>query len=137
MYKTNIERTILEVCDSCLRFGQGVIEDKPIAIEKRDSIDFLEPYKEEEIFFIENYGNTIVDARRKKNLSREEFAEKIKEKESVIRRIENEDMIPDEALTMKIEKFLEIKLKKAYEAKKIEKTLKKTELTIGDVVEVK
>jgi uncharacterized protein (TIGR00270 family) len=97
----------------------------------------LEPYKEEEIFFIENYGNTIVDARRKKNLSREEFAEKIKEKESVIRRIENEDMIPDEALTMKIEKFLEIKLKKAYEAKKIEKTLKKTELTIGDVVEVK
>jgi len=70
-------------------------------------------------------------------LSRKEFAEKIKEKESVIRRIENEEMIPDETLTEKIEKFLEIKLTKSYEAKKIEKTLKKTELTIGDVVEVK
>lgn len=70
-------------------------------------------------------------------MTREEFAEKIKEKESVIRRIENEEMIPDETLTEKIEKFLEIKLTKSYEAKKIEKVLKKTELTIGDVVEVK
>jgi len=106
-------------------------------IEKKEKIAFLKPYREEEIFFIENYGTLIIESRKKKNLTREEFAEKIKEKESVIRRIENEEMMPDEALTKKIEDFLEIKLTKSYEAKKIEKTLKKIELTIGDVIEVK
>jgi uncharacterized protein (TIGR00270 family) len=137
LYKTDIEGTILDVCESCLGFGEGVIEEKPIAIEKKEKIDILVPYKEEEIFFIENYGDSIIEARKKKNLTREEFAEKIKEKESVIRRVENEEMVPDEILTEKIEKFLEIKLTKIYEAKKIEKTIKKTALTIGDIIEVK
>ena len=69
-------------------------------------------------------------------MSREQFAEKIKEKESVIKRVENEEMTPDDALTEKIERFLEIKLKKPYERKYTEKKVKKAELTIGDVVEV-
>jgi uncharacterized protein (TIGR00270 family) len=69
-------------------------------------------------------------------LNREQFAEKIKEKESVIKRIENEEMTPDDPLTYKIEKFLEIKLRIPYEKKYTEKKVKKAELTIGDIIKV-
>ena len=106
-------------------------------IEKRKKIGILPQYEEEETFFVENYGKLIIETRGKKGLSREQFAEKIKEKESVIKRVENEEMTPDDALTDKIERFLEIKLKKPYEKKYVDRTSsKKTELTIGDVVQV-
>ncbi len=46
-------------------------------------------------------------------------------------------MTPDDTLTNKIERFLEIKLKKPYEKKYTErKTNKKAELTIGDIVKI-
>lgn len=120
-----------------MHFGEGIIEIKPETIEKKEKINLLQPYKEEELFFVENYGNLIIEARKKINLSRKEFAKKIKEKESVIKRIENEEMVPDDDLAEKIERFLEIKLRKAYEEKPIEKKSKKMELTVGDVVEIK
>ena len=71
------------------------------------------------------------------NLTREEFAKKIKERESVIKRVESEDMRPDDELIKKIEKFLGIKLRIPYEEKHIEKKEVKGELTLGDVVELK
>ncbi len=71
------------------------------------------------------------------NLNREEFAKRIKEKESVIRRVESEEMTPDDALIQKIEKFLGIKLRKIYEEKPVRKKEIKEKLTLGDVVEVK
>ena len=70
-------------------------------------------------------------------LTREEFAKKINEKESIIKRIENEEMRPDEALTKKIERFLKIKLKEVYEKKKITGKPRKGALTIGDIIELK
>ena len=45
-------------------------------------------------------------------------------------------MRPNEALTKKIERFLEIKLKETYEKKKTSGKPRKGKLTIGDVVEV-
>jgi uncharacterized protein (TIGR00270 family) len=108
-----------------------------VEVEKKREIGDLSSYKEEQTFFIENYGKVIIETREKKGLSREEFAEKIKEKESVIKRIENQEMIPDYTLTDKIERFLEIKLKKPYEKRYLEKrTNKKAGLTIGDIVKV-
>jgi putative transcription factor len=104
-------------------------------IPRKVKVDTTLP--EEETVFIENYGKLIVEARKRINLTREEFAEKIKEKESVIRRIENEEMVPDDALTKKIERFFGIKLKKPYKEGLIRKKEIKSELTLGDVVEVK
>jgi len=122
------------VCKACLGFGEEVIEPKILEVEKRKRIDIL-PYREEE-FFIENYGKLIIETRERKNLSREQFAEKIKEKQSVIKRVENQELTPDDALTDKIERFLEIKLKRLYEGKYTERKVKKTELTIGDIIKV-
>jgi ribosome-binding protein aMBF1 (putative translation factor) len=46
-------------------------------------------------------------------------------------------MRPDDALVKKIERFLEIKLKKAYEKTILGKKEIKGKLTLGDVVELK
>lgn len=127
-----MEDTILEVCEDCLKYGE-LIETKPIRMEKFKEIPIV---KEEEIVIIDNYGKKIIEAREKIKLAREEFAKKINEKESVIKRVENEEMKPDDKLAEKIEKFLEIKLRVPYEIKKIETKPIKGELTIGDVVEV-
>lgn len=127
---------MLEVCENCVNFGKEIIETNPVQIEKKKEIEDLSFYKEENSF-VENYGKLIVETRGKKGLNREQFAEKIKERESLIKRVENEEMAPDDALTYKIERFLEIKLKKPYEEKYTErKTAKKPDLTIGDIVEV-
>jgi len=113
----------------------GEIETVPI----KKKIVVIAPKKEleEETVLVDNYGKMIVEARKKRNLTREEFAKKIKEKESVIRRVETEEMMPDDALVKKIERFLEIKLKKAYEKTILGKKEIKGSLTLGDVVELK
>jgi len=91
---------------------------------------------EEDSIFIDNYGKKIIEARKSMNLTREEFAKKINEKESIIKRVEHEDMRPNEALTKKIERFLNISLTETYERKKITSKPAKGKLTLGDIVEV-
>lgn len=136
MFKAKIEGTVLEVCEECLRYGEKIEEPKRITkIPKKKKLVSLPPVEEETVL-VNNYGILIIQARKKRNLTREEFAKKINEKESVIRRVESEEMKPDDALTKKIEKFLEIKLRKPYEKKSIQKKQVKGELTLGDIVEI-
>ena len=132
MFKAKIEGTILEVCEDCSKYGE-LIETKPVRIVK---VRRIPKPKEEETIIVDNYGKKIIEARKKINLTREEFAKKINEKESVIRRVESEGMEPDDKLTEKIERFLEIKLRKTYEKKLVEKKQIRGELTLGDVVKV-
>jgi len=133
LFKAEIEGTVLEVCESCLSFGEKIIEPEVL---KRVRKLKRKPLVEEEAVFVDNYGKLIVAARKKMNLTREEFAKKINEKESVIKRVEAEGMRPNDALSKKIERFLEIKLTKTYEKKRIDKKTQRGRLTIGDVIEV-
>ena len=138
LVKTQVEGTILEVCEGCVNYGEKVIEiGAKKSVQPNGLTDILIPMKEDETILVENYGKKIVEAREEKNLGREEFAKKIKEKESIIKRIENEEMRPDDGLIKKIENFLGIKLKEPYEKKKLQSKPAKGELTIGDVVELK
>lgn len=131
-----MEDTILEVCEKCLRYGEAIAEPVQISVTRKKQIMPL-PSVEEENVIVDNYGKLIIEARKKKNLTREEFAKKIKERESVIRRVEREEMEPNDVLTEKLERFLEIKLKKPYEESRIEKKQMKGELTLGDIAEIK
>jgi len=79
----------------------------------------------------------IIEARKKRNLTREEFSKKINEKESVIRRVEYEEMTPNDALVEKIERFFDIKLKMTYKKPLIGRKEVKGRLTLGDVLELK
>lgn len=132
MFKAKVEGTILEVCEDCSKYGE-LIETKPVRVVK---VRRMPRVKEEETIIVDNYGKKIIRARKRINLTREEFAKKINEKESVIRRVESEEMEPDDKLTEKIERFLDIKLKVPYEEGKITEKPRKGKLTLGDVVEI-
>lgn len=66
-------------------------------------------------------------------LSREAFAKMLNEKESVVRRIEAEEMRPTIDLARKIEKALKIKLLKPAQEEHLLPPSHKTSLTFGDV----
>ncbi len=59
---------------------------------------------------VDNYGDIVRKAREKMGLTREQLAKILKEKESVIARIENYEMVPDDKLAKKLERVLKIKL---------------------------
>lgn len=134
MFKAEIEGTVLEVCESCLTFGEKIIEPGVLTRVRKVR---RKPLVEEETVFVDNYGKLIITARKRMNLTREEFAKKINEKESVIKRVEAEEMRPNDALSKKIERFLGIKLTKTYEKKRLERKVQRGKLTLGDIVEIK
>ena len=128
-----IEGSKIEVCENCVKYGELVEEVKPKKVLEVKPKD-VEIGTEEELK--PNYGKIIVEARKKMGLDRKEFARKINEKESIIKRIESERMRPDEKLRKKIENFLGIKLTEVYEKTKVGGKENKVTLTLGDIVEI-
>lgn len=131
--KAMVEGSLAEVCDKCVKFGELLFKPTSYKPIKR-KIELKEP--EEEI--ISDYGKLVTKARSSKGLTREAFAKRISEKESTIRRIEEERMEPDDKLIKKIENFLSIQLTQHYKEELKHKDKKKnSELTVGDIAELR
>jgi putative transcription factor len=107
VYSINIEGAYLLVCKKCSE-GHEILNvlgsnntnqklDIPKNIEKNDEV-------------IEGYGGIIRDARTKMGLTLKVLAEKINEKESTLRRIEDGKTTPTDKVSKKLEKELGIKL---------------------------
>jgi putative transcription factor len=127
--KAKIEGTIVDVCDKCVRFGDEVRE---VEFRKPKKVTVIE---ETEQVLAKDFSKSIRKAREDKKLTQEDFAKKLNEKVSIIKRIE-EGWQPSDRLVKKIEKFFNIKLKEdAVQLAKEKRTTKK-KLTIGDVVEI-
>ncbi|MFH8080867.1 MAG: multiprotein-bridging factor 1 family protein [Candidatus Aenigmatarchaeota archaeon] len=127
--KIKVEDAIVEVCKNCSCYGQ-VVHEK--LVEKPKKVTS----KEEEFELVENFGKIIKEARERMKLTRKEFAEKIKIKENILKRIESESLKPDEKLARIIEKELEIKILFKMEKEFVKRNQKTAPLTIGDVVEI-
>ncbi|MCC6012886.1 MAG: multiprotein bridging factor aMBF1 [Candidatus Verstraetearchaeota archaeon] len=136
--RIEIDKSILNVCRDCSKFGTIVTErkiskpkqiSKPITTNLKKEID-----TEEEI--VENFGEIIRKRREELNITREELAKKLGEKESVIRRIENCEIYPPHDLLVKIEKLLKISLRRKIE-KITEVNIPNINLTLGDIAIVK
>ena len=118
-----IERTKLNVCPSCARFGdeyrgsagqsQGpsaqVIEQR---LERRNRrMQTKDVYAgRDSVRLIDGYGEAIRKARSAKGMDAEQFAASISEKKGIIMKVESEDLTPDDKLVKKIEKALDITL---------------------------
>ncbi|MBS7611708.1 TIGR00270 family protein [Candidatus Bathyarchaeota archaeon] len=108
---------------------------KPQKPPKTPSIDIeksIESYS-----LVKNYGLLVKNARERMGLSHEELGVKLGEKASVIRKIEQGKLKPDNVLAKKLEHFLKIKLLMPSTEIKIA-TAPKVEdrqgLTIGDLL---
>ncbi|MCS7097544.1 MAG: multiprotein bridging factor aMBF1 [Candidatus Methanomethyliaceae archaeon] len=133
LVKIEIDKSILTVCSKCSRFGTIVRKEKAVKSLKIPKPPRIQDEEEE---LIENFGEIIKKRREELGISREEFAKKLGEKESVIRRIESEEMYPSRDLLLKIERLLKISLRMKVE-KVIEEKIPNFNLTLGDVAIVK
>jgi putative transcription factor len=115
--RATVEGTILDLCSKCARYGKVsdkwtpvsrkiMPTEKAIVIHKprRDAFDKLE----DEI--ISDYAGIIRRARESHGLMIEELASKIMEKSTLLRKIEREELMPEDAIRKKLETALNIKL---------------------------
>lgn len=110
MSPARIEGAIIDVCDRCSKFGTKADDPQNTynAVKKTINVSDLGSI---DLQLIPEYGKVIVKIREDKGLTRYDFARKINEKESVIKRIEDQKFKPDEKLVERIENFLDINLR--------------------------
>jgi putative transcription factor len=148
-----VEGAELQVCTKCEKFGTEVQQVRrtdvarpstaaprpgrtpttvvPADRRKRDLFDYMEGE------IVEDYAARIRKARMDKGLSSKDLAMQIKEREHLIKKIENSELIPEEDVRKKLEKILEIRLIDApvqESEKKVPSTLTPT---LGDLTIIK
>lgn len=128
-----VEGSMLSVCKNCAKFGNVVEVKKPVVDKQVFEVQKEQVFDE----IVEGYGEKIKKARTEKNLTQDDLAKKIAVKESVIRKIETEEIKPDLVTAKKLENFLKVKLIEQYREEKKELNLKDKSLTIGDLLKLK
>ncbi len=94
----------------------------------------------EKFEIVENFPEIIRRARENLGLTRENLAKLIGVKESIVRRIEEGQLMPDIELARKLEKVLRVKLLTPSEEMpsiSLPKASEKSELTLGDIIEIR
>jgi putative transcription factor len=143
-----VEGAELQVCMKCEKFGTEVQQvrrkdvGRPVATptrpgqtsvvvpaerRKRDLFDYMEGE------IVEDYAVRIRKARAEKGLTTKELALQIKEREHLIKKIENSELIPEEDVRKKLEKVLEIRLIDAPVTEAEKKVPGKLTPTLGDL----
>ncbi|MFY9800290.1 MAG: multiprotein bridging factor aMBF1 [Methanoregula sp.] len=148
-----IEGAELQVCNRCEKFGTEVQQVRrtdlvrpgaapprpgrsataavPAERRKRDLFDYMEGE------IVEDYAARIRKARMDKGLSSKDLAMMIKEREHLIKKIENSELMPEEDVRKKLEKVLEIRLIDAPETEAEKKVQSKLTPTLGDLTIIK
>jgi len=143
-----VEGAELQVCSKCEKYGTEVQQVRrtdlvrptvskagsarapaaaPSAYRKRDMFDFIEGD------IVDDYHERIKRARLEKGLSQKDLALQMKEKEHLIQKIENHDLIPEENVRKKLEKVLGIRLIDAPETEVEKKVPGSLAPTLGDL----
>ena len=122
----------LRVCKTCARYGSVVVEDagapaqahaqaqartipgighaQLAAQARRKLYEQMDREIEEGLEIDEEYGRKIKEARERAGLKQSELAQKINEKQSLLRKIEHEEILPTDEVRVKIERVLNITL---------------------------
>jgi putative transcription factor len=91
----------------------------------------------DELDIAEDYPARVRDRRMKIGLSQEELAKRVKEKLSVIQKIETGKMAPNSRLCRELEHELKVKLLVPRKEAVVPKTAAPAELTLGDIIRIK
>ena len=108
-----IEGGKLTVCGQCAQFGQQEWDPtRPQARKTPTRRRSAQPRRRSDIDtaesmdLVDGYGMLVKKARQKKGLSVEDFAKQIREKESVVKKLEKENMNPPMNLVKKVQNSL-------------------------------
>ncbi|WP_414837791.1 multiprotein bridging factor aMBF1 [Candidatus Nanosalina sp. VS9-1] len=134
--KAKIEGATLNVCDSCAEMGETV-ETTSKKRKKKKSRSTSSSSRKTKVLD-SNYGEKIKQAREKEKLSISEVADSLNEKESVIKKIESQDLKPEKSLASKIGKKFGIDLYVNPEVSDVDQDSgDDRSATLGDVADVK
>lgn len=131
--KTKVEDATLKLCDGCRDVGEVVEQPQTSRTQQRSSSPSA---PQEEV--LPGYGETIKSARESREMSVADLAEALKEKESVVRRVESGKLTPDRGLARKFERELDVEIYGAPpEEPETTADSGSGEQTLGDVAEVR
>lgn len=119
--KVTLEGAALDACSKCAHYGKPADKWSPVSRKisptekvfssrkpKRDVFDKIE----DEIN--QDYAHIIKNARESQHFTIEQLAARIKEKAMLLRKIEREELVPEDNLRKKLESELNIKLTERY-----------------------
>ena len=141
-----IDNSELQVCQKCAFYGKAADKWTPVSrkvspvvrtvprAEKKPRKDFFDILKDE---LMDNYDHIIREAREARGWSQEDLAENIKEKVSLIKKIERREIVPEDSVRKKLEYTLNIKLTERVDMTEQEVSLLRKDTTLGDIVKIR
>ena len=147
-FRVRVEGAKMLVCSSCQHLGKSYQEERPVPTRPyapstlrmprtthRRAPELPRGMEESEV--AEDYSNLVRSHRMKMGLSQEELAKQVKERLSVIQKIEIGKIAPDSRLCRELEHVLRIKLLVPRKATPAPKMAAPAEVTLGDIIRVK
>jgi putative transcription factor len=139
-----IDRSTLDVCKSCARFGKAEdkwtpVPRKVVPVERTFAVkrpQHRDQFKDL-VEIIPEYGRVIREAREGLGLTPDELASTIKEKAALIKKIERQELVPEDNVRKKLEKELNIKLTDQPTEEKVKYHGGAKGLTLGDIADIK
>jgi uncharacterized protein (TIGR00270 family) len=117
-----IDGAKMYVCSDCIKYAESPVQEEPVRtiqppqtkrfIVKKTQKPERDIFKDKEMEkeLVSNWSHLIEQARKKKNLTREELGFKIGERTVTIAKLENGDLRPSDQTIAKLEKELGISL---------------------------
>lgn len=147
--KVLLEGAKITVCQVCAKHGEKIKSPHPPSKTNRSG-EFRQKKPQQgssskatglnEVELVSDYAKKIRNARNAHNLTQEQFAQKINEKPSLLRRIEAGKAEPTVKLAKKLERVYKIKLLKKTDEVEVDtrKYMKKTtSSSLGDIAFIK
>ncbi len=134
-FKVIVEGSEVTVCESCKELGieKPRIERRTVQIKRRTPRTDIDLGDE----LVEDFHLIVRREREKRGWSQEELAKKIKEKVSLIKKIENAEITPEPEVIEKLERVLDVKLRERVQEVKLEGKRVEFTPTLGDIVVIK
>lgn len=129
----DVEGVEMTVCQNCSKFGTVKRRAETAHVSQKKM------HKEQPFMVISNYASVLRQAREKQELSQEDFARFLQEKESIVAKWEQGRMQPSVEVARKLEKILGVSLVVEDVEQSFEKENKnRTDgFTLGDFIKVR
>jgi len=139
-----IDRSAMEVCKSCARFGKpedkwSPVPKKMVPVERAFTVQRPKPrdHFKDLVELVPDFGRKIREARESMGLSVEELGTRIKEKATLLKKIEREEISPEDEVRKKLERELKIKLTDQTSEQRTKSSGAARGLTLGDIASIK
>jgi putative transcription factor len=139
-----IDGSTLDVCKGCARFGKpedkwSPVPKKMVPTERAFTVRRPRPrdHFKDLVELVPDFGVKIREARESMGLSPEELGARIKEKATLLKKIEREEISPEDEVRKKLERELKIKLTDQASDAKVKSGGASKGLTLGDIASIK